>query len=174
MDFPVPGDVVSHVCPPAGARQIPRSFKNNRVFSCRAPSAATSRARWWVVMSPSGSAQYSGRAAMMAKVASMAGASAEQGGAPVRLGGRRDGDYSFTVFPARWAHRAVPALRFPASPRPLTALLADARTARARCRDDTSRAPGAFPRASVQTAPAASAEMDARRRSSAHPTPESV
>ena len=55
-------------------------------FSSRATVAATPRTRWWVVMSPSGSAQYSGRAAMMAKVASMAGTSAEQGGAPVRLG----------------------------------------------------------------------------------------
>jgi len=55
-------------------------------FSSRATAAATPRTRWWVVMSPSGSAQYSGRAAMMAKVASMAGTSAEQGGAPVRLG----------------------------------------------------------------------------------------
>ena len=152
-----PGDVESHVCPPAGsARQISRSFKNNRVFSCRATSAATSRARWWVVMSPSGSAQYSGRAAMMAKVASMAGASAEQGGAPVRLGSAESG-----IIPSLFSPRGGHTARFPpcASPPPRNRRRrgADARTARARCRDDTSRAPGAFPRASVRAAPAASA-----------------
>jgi hypothetical protein len=65
---------------------LSRSFKNNRVFLVARDRRGTPRTRWLVVMSPSGSAQYSGRAAMMAKVASMAGTSAEQGSAPVRLG----------------------------------------------------------------------------------------
>jgi hypothetical protein len=63
--------------------------KKTSSFSSSLRAGTTSLARGAYVMSPSGrrtSAQYSGRAAMMAKVACMAGTSAEHGGAPVRLG----------------------------------------------------------------------------------------
>ena len=100
-------------------------------------------------MRPSGSAQFSGRAAMMAKVASMASTSAEQGGAPVRLGSPRDADYSITVFPracsAAWAHPGFPPCAFPLPRDAPTPPGRRAHRARAMSRRMRVARPGRFP-----------------------------
>ena len=71
---------------PARRVPTPATFSNIR-FSPVTTSGRHSRTRGGFDMSPSAcrtSAQYSGRAAMMAKVASLAGDTEANGGAPVR------------------------------------------------------------------------------------------
>lgn len=83
------------------SKKSAKSPKSSAHFEIKAPVFQTSiftslpwmghhfaeRPRWVVMSPPAPRAvpQYSGRAAMIAKVASEAGASGEQGGAPVRL-----------------------------------------------------------------------------------------
>ena len=95
-------------------------------------------------MRPSGSAQYSGRAAMMAKVASMAGTSAENSGATVRLGSPENG-----INPSLFSPDCGHTVRFPpcAFPPPRGVPMPPGRRARPHARDietGASRVPGKF------------------------------